>query len=372
LDQYAVWRTIIELVDKDGWRMNTQELLHVVETEKASDLHLKPDALPFMRRYGELVPLGNQPLSSRDLLGIFQELTTESQQEEFTENKELDFSYQPGTGSRYRVNASQQGGELCLALRRISNHIPALEELGLPPICQDLALMKQGLILFTGPTGSGKSTSLAAMIDYLNQQESSRVITIEDPIEYIYQDKKSFITQRELGADTESFATAAKQALRQDPDVILVGEMRDPETMAACLTAAETGHLVLSTLHTNNAPQSVDRMVDSFPPHQQNQIRMQLSLALLAILSQRLLPRRDGTGRIAAVEVMIANNAIRNLIREGKTHQMLTVMQTGSEMGMETLDQALQRLLREGKISPEEARNHSSDQNSPLSSLGFL
>ncbi len=352
--------------------MNIKELLQELENQQASDLHLKPDAVPVMRRFGDLVRLGNQPLSSQEMLAIFEELTSKSQQDLFTETKELDFSYQPGSGSRYRVNASLQSGELCLALRRISQRIPAIDELGLPAICKDLALMKQGLVLVTGPTGSGKSTTLASMIDYLNHQRPRRVITIEDPIEYIYQDAQSFITQRELGADTESFATAAKQALRQDPDVILVGEMRDPETMAACLTAAETGHLVFSTLHTNNAPQSVDRIVDSFPPHQQNQIRMQLSLALLAILSQRLLLRLDGTGRVAAIEVLVANNAIRNLIREGKTHQMLTVMQTGSEVGMETLDQALQKLLREGKIAPEEARNNSSDQNSPLSSLGVL
>jgi twitching motility protein PilT len=199
------------------------------------------------------------------------------------------------------------------------------------------------------------------MIEHLNQNEARRIVTIEDSIEYIYQDKLSFITQRELGADTQSFARAAKQALRQDPDVILVGEMRDPETMAACLTAAETGHLVMSTLHTNNAPQSIDRIVDSFPPHQESQIRMQLSLSLEAVLSQRLLPRLDGTGRIAVLEVLVATNAIRNLIREGKTHQMLTVMQTGGDVGMHTLDQALQAAYQKGVINLEEALLHSGD-----------
>jgi twitching motility protein PilT len=247
--------------------------------------------------------------------------------------------------------------------------IPGIDELGLPQICEELALNKQGLVLVTGPTGSGKSTTLASMIEFLNQHEARRIITIEDPIEYLYQDKQSFITQRELGSDTASFAVAAKQALRQDPDVILVGEMRDPETMAACLTAAETGHLVMSTLHTNNAPQSIDRIVDSFPPYQQNQIRMQLSLTLLAVLSQRLLARQDGSGRVAVVEVMIANNAIRNLIREGKTHQMMNTMQTGVDQGMQTMERALQLSYQAGQISLEEALAHANDKKALQASI---
>lgn len=353
--------------------MNILDLFEIMEERGASDLHLKSTAVPILRIHGDLVPVpGFEPLSAQDLKAAFQVMTTQVQQDDFQDNKELDFSHQTQAGIRFRVNASQQKGEISLALRRVAKEIPSLEMLGLPEICKDLALKKQGLVLVTGPTGSGKSTTLAAMIEHLNQREARRIVTVEDPIEYLYQDKQSFITQRELGSDTKSFAAAAKQALRQDPDVILVGEMRDPETMAACITAAETGHLVMSTLHTNNAPQSIDRIVDSFPPYQQNQIRMQLSLALLAILAQRLLPRLDGGGRVAAVEVMVANNAIRNLIREGKTHQMISVMQTGIDLGMQTLDRALQRAYQEGLISLEDALLHVSDEKAFRSSLGSV
>ncbi len=352
--------------------MNMDALFLELDTRKASDLHIKANALPILRINGQLVTLGNVPVTNQQIKDLFQSMTTSAQQQDFNERKELDFSYQASEGHRFRVNACLQKGELSLALRRVTSDIPGIEELGLPPICRELARAIQGLVLITGPTGSGKSTTLAAMIDFLNQSEARRIITVEDPIEYIYRDQKSFITQRELGSDTRSFATAATQALRQDPDVILVGEMRDPETMAACITAAETGHLVMSTLHTNNAPQSIDRIVDSFPPHQANQIRMQLSLSLLAILSQRLLPRLDGRGRVPVVEVMVANNAIRNLIREGKTHQMLTVMQTGTDLGMQTLDQALQRSYQTGLISGEEALLYASDPATFRKSLGGL
>lgn len=353
--------------------MNILDLFEIMEEREASDLHLKSTAVPILRIHGNLVPVaGFDPLSAQDLKAAFQAMTTQVQQDDFQDNKELDFSHQIQGGIRFRVNASLQKGEISLALRRVAKEIPSLESLGLPEICKDLALKKQGLVLVTGPTGSGKSTTLAAMIEHLNQREARRIVTVEDPIEYLYQDKQSFITQRELGSDTKSFAAAAKQALRQDPDVILVGEMRDPETMAACITAAETGHLVMSTLHTNNAPQSIDRIVDSFPPYQQNQIRMQLSLALLAILAQRLLPRLDGQGRVPAVEVMVANNAIRNLIREGKTHQMISVMQTGIDLGMQTLDRALQRAYQEGLISLEDALLHVSDEKAFRSSLGVI
>ena len=344
--------------------MNILDLLPILEQQGASDLHLKTNAPPLMRINGNLAQIGgSDPVSSQDLLVAFQLMTSKEQQAEFNLKKELDFSYQTQAGVRFRVNAGLQKGEISLALRRVALEIPTLEQLGLPSICQDLALKKQGLVLVTGPTGSGKSTTLAAMIEYLNQHEASRIITIEDPIEYLYQDKLSFITQRELGSDTTSFATAAKQTLRQDPDVILVGEMRDPETMAACITAAETGHLVMSTLHTNSAPQSIDRIVDAFPPYQQNQVRMQLSLTLLAVLAQRLIPRLGG-GRVAVVEVMLANSAIRNLIREGKTHQMGSVMQTGTEAGMQTMERALQKSVQDGLISLEDALNHANDKKS--------
>ena len=350
--------------------MNILDLLHQMNEKQASDLHLKPNAVPIMRIHGNLMPVADfKPLSPQDIKTVFQTMVSEHQQEEFQKKKELDFSYQTQQGTRFRVNASFQKGEISLALRKVAREIPSLEQLGLPPVCRELALKTQGLVLVTGPTGSGKSTTLAAMINFLNQQKAFRIVTVEDPIEFIYQDKHSFITQRELGSDTISFAAAAKQALRQDPDVILVGEMRDPETMAACLTAAETGHLVMSTLHTNNAPQSIDRIVDSFPPYQQNQIRMQLSLTLLAVLAQRLLPRLDGTGRVPVVEVMIANHAIRNLIREGKTHQMISIMQTGLDQGMQTMERALKRSYEKGLISLEEALSHTNDKKAFQASL---
>ncbi len=343
--------------------MNILDLFPILDEQQASDLHLKPGALPILRVHGKLIQIvKSEPIIGQDLTDAFKSMTSKEQQEEFQHKKELDFSYQTEGGVRFRVNASYQKGLISLALRRVSMNIPSIDELGLPHICEELALNKQGLVLVTGPTGSGKSTTLASMIEFLNQREARRIITIEDPIEYLYQDKQSFITQRELGSDTGSFAVAAKQSLRQDPDVILVGEMRDPETMAACLTAAETGHLVMSTLHTNNAPQSIDRIVDSFPPYQQNQIRMQLSLTLLAVLAQRLLPRQDGGGRVAVVEVMIANNAIRNLIREGKTHQMMNTIQTGVDQGMQTMERALQISYQSGQISLEEALAHANDK----------
>jgi twitching motility protein PilT len=352
--------------------MNFPELFQVMNEKKASDLHIKPNFAPVVRIHGKLMPLNAPPVNKDNLWSFFQEMTSQEQQAEFKANKELDFSYQTRDGFRFRVNASLQKGQLCLAFRNITSQVPSLDDLGLPAICRELAVKKQGLVLVTGPTGSGKSTTLASMISYLNQVESRRIVTVEDPIEYLHQDQKSFITQRELGSDTKSFAAAAKHALRQDPDVILVGEMRDPETMAACITAAETGHLVMSTLHTNNAPQSIDRIVDSFPPHQQNQIRMQLSLTLLAVLSQRLIPRLDGSGRIAAMEVMVSNNAIQNLIREGKTHQMVSIMQTGIEQGMQTMERALESLYQKGMISIDDAQAHTLDNNSFQSSLNSL
>ncbi len=260
-------------------------------------------------------------------------------------------------------------GSLSLSFRRIALQIPALEALGLPALCGELAERPQGLVLVTGPTGSGKSTTLAAMIDHINQTQRRRIVTVEDPVEYIYQDQLSVITQREIGRDTLSFSGATRQALRQDPDVILVGEMRDLETMAACLTAAETGHLVLSTLHTNSGPQTIDRIVDAFPPYQQSQVRMQLSLTLAAVISQHLFARADGAGRVAAVELMLANTAIRNLIREGKTHQMLNVIQTGRNAGMQTMDQALADLTRSGRIELQDAQAHASDVDTFLSLL---
>jgi twitching motility protein PilT len=350
--------------------VDIEKLFQAVVSKQASDLHLKPATPPIIRLHGQLMPLDDWPvLAEQDVQSIFEELTNQDQQARFAEFPELDLSFQDAQGARFRVNACLQQGKLSLALRRIALEIPSIQDLNLPQICEALALKRSGLILVTGPTGSGKSTTLAAMVDHLNQQEAKRVITVEDPIEYLYQDKLSFITQREIGRDTHAFDIATKHALRQDPDVILVGEMRDLETIAACITAAETGHLVMSTLHTNNAAQTIDRILDSFPPHQQNQIRMQLSLTLEAVLSQVLLPKIDRSGRVPAVELMIATPAVRNLIREGKTHQLISVIQTGSDHGMQTMERALQKLYQDGLISLDSALLHAPDEESLRTSL---
>jgi len=352
--------------------MDIRELLHTTAAQGASDLHLKSGALPVLRMHGELLRVeGGVPWSAEDMRGAFEALTDPRQQEAFDANWELDFSYQLGEEVRFRVNAARERSRLSLAFRRIPLEIPSLDSLNLPAVCAALALRRRGLILVTGPTGSGKSTTLAAMIDYLNHTEPRRIVTVEDPIEYLYRDDRCVITQRELGVDTRSFALATRQALRQDPDVILVGEMRDPETIAACLTAAETGHLVFSTLHTNSGPQTIDRIVNVFPPHQQPQVRMQLSLTLEAVLAQLLLPRADRSGRVPAMEVMLATAPIRNLVREGKTHQMPSVIQTGSQSGMQTLDQSLRDLLRSEQITPETAQEYASSPDA-LRALGAM
>jgi len=338
--------------------MNIDDLLHIVVERDASDLHLKAGSPPVLRINGELVPYTyGDPLglTPEEIKEAFEHVTTEQQREEFAGELELDFAYSVHGFARFRVNAALQRGTISLAFRRIYWGIPTIEELGLPEVCKVLSLKPDGLILVTGPTGCGKSTTLAAMIDYLNERERRRVVTIEDPIEYLFRDKKCFITQRELGTDTRSFATALKHALRQDPDVIFVGEMRDLETIATALTAAETGHLILSTLHTPSASQAIDRMVDVFSPHQQRQIRVQLSTTLEGVLYQALIPRAEGNGLVVAVEVMIATPAIRNLIREGKTYQIPNVIQTGTQYGMQSLNQALKDLYQKGLITREEA-----------------
>ena len=330
--------------------MDIKALLNFTAEIGASDLHLRAGSPPIYRVHGKLVPASDQePLTEDATIQAFEQISDNGTRQRFAANKDLDFSYTLTDTARYRVNASLQRGSISLAFRRIAVVVPTIDELELPGICKTLALKPRGLILVTGPTGSGKSTTLAAMIEHLNQHEARLIVAIEDPIEFIYRDKRCVITQREIGKDTQSFATALRAALRQDVDVILVGEMRDPETMAACLTAAETGHLVLSTLHTRSAPSTIDRIIDSFPPHQQAQIRMQLSLTLEAILSQTLIPRLE------AVEVMLANAAIRNLIREGRTHQMNSVLQTGVQEGMQTLEQALKDLYRRQAIALDDA-----------------
>ena len=342
--------------------MHIDDLLGITLAKGASDLHLKAGGVPVLRIDGQLVPQDEMPeMTSQDMEQVFEQVTTEEQRDSFANELELDFAYQASGIGRFRVNAYLQGGTISLAFRPVRTQIPTIDELELPEVCKSLALKPHGLIIVTGPTGCGKSTTLAAMMDYLNQKERRNVTTIEDPIEFVHQDNKCIFSQRELGADTRSFANALKYAMRQDPDVILVGEMRDLETMSTALTAAETGHLILTTLHTPSAPQAIDRFIDIFPPHHQQQVRIQLSTTLAGVLYQVLVPRRDGSGRIAAVEIMLATAAVRNLIREGKTYQLMNVIQTGVQYGMQTLDQALLTLCRNGLISRDEALARSVD-----------
>lgn len=344
--------------------MDIDNLLRVVVERGASDLHLKAGSPAVLRINGKLVRYGDDnplELTPEKIREAFEHVTAKDQREEFGRKRELDFAYSVHGLARFRVNAALQRGTISLVFRQVNWRIPPLEELGLPEVCKVLALKPDGLILVTGPTGCGKSTTLAAMLDYLNGKEPRRVVTVEDPIEYLFKDKECFITQRELGADTDSFAIALKHVLRQDPDVILVGEIRDLETIATALTAAETGHLVFATLHTPSASQAIDRVIDVFPPHQQDQIRTQLSTSLQAVLYQALIPRANGNGRVPAVEVMIATTAIRNLIREGKAYQMPNIIQTGAQYGMQTLNQALRDLHHEGLITLEEALNKSNN-----------
>lgn len=343
-------------LSQENGKVHINDLLKLALEKSASDLHLKARRPPVLRVNGRLVVQQDLPeLTPDSITQAFVDITTEEQRERFARDLELDFSLSISGLGRFRVNACIQRGTANLSLRIVSNVIPDLDELMLPELCKALALKQHGLVLITGPTGSGKSTTLAAMIDHLNNTDSRRVVTIEDPIEYLHQDKKCFISQRELGSDTKSFSAALRHALRQDPNVILVGEMRDLDTIATVLTAAETGHLVLTTLHTPSAAEAIDRIIDVFPPHQQNQARMQLSTTLQAVIYQTLLPNANGSGRVPAVEVMIATDAIKNLIREGKTPQMLSVMQTGAQYGMQTLDRSLIDLCRRGLISRDEA-----------------
>jgi twitching motility protein PilT len=352
-------------------KMHIDDLLRMTVAKGASDLHLKAGGAPILRIGGELVPQKQLPeMTSEDMERVFEEATTDAQRISLAEELELDFAYQANGIGRFRVNAYLQGRTISLACRPIQTQLPTIDELGLPEVCKSLVLKPRGLIVVTGPTGCGKSTTLAAMMNYLNQQEKRKVVTIEDPIEFVHQDEKCVFSQRELGEDTRSFANALKHALRQDPDVILVGEMRDLETMSAALTAAETGHLVLTTLHTPSAAQAIDRFIDIFPPHHQHQVRVQLSTTLEGVLYQVLVPRSNGSGRVAAVEIMLATSAVRNLIREGKTYQLVNVIQTGSQYGMQTLDQALLDLYRNGIISRAEALARSVDVEELKEMLG--
>jgi twitching motility protein PilT len=335
--------------------VDIDQLLRDMVTKGASDLHLKAPTGPVYRINGELRKNDNVEITPEYVEEAFRQVATGPQQSEFYANNEVDFAYSIPGVARYRVNVHRQRGSLSIVFRMIPYKIPTIDELGLPDICKDLIMKPRGLIVVTGPTGSGKSSTLAAMVHYLNTNASKRIITIEDPIEFIFNDDKCVISQRELGADTDSFAKALKHALRHDPDVMVVGEMRDLETISTAIGAAETGHLVLGTLHTIDAPQTVDRLIDMYPGAQQQQMKMQFSQLLEAVLCQTLIPKASGCGRVAAFEVMVANTAIRNLIREGKTHEIPGVKQLNRGAGMRTLDQDLATLVQKGTIKKSEA-----------------
>jgi len=338
-------------------------LLEEVIKKKASDLHLQVGLPPIIRVDGVLMPVsGADVLSDEAVEGLIFAILDEDQKQILLKDKEFDFSFAFGDLGRFRVNAFHERGNLAAALRLITNEILTIEQLGLPPIVNKFADYPRGLVLVTGPTGSGKSTTIAAMLHKINMERSTHIITIEDPIEYTHRSKKSVIVQREVHYDTYSFSAALRSALREDPDVVLIGEMRDLETIASAITIAETGHLVFATLHTNSAAQSIDRMIDVFPPHQQPQIRAQLSNILMAVVSQRLIPQIGG-GRIAAAEVLVATPAVRNIIREGKTHQLEAVIQTGAEFGMQSMDKTLVSLIHNGTVSYDDARLVAVDQD---------
>ena len=335
--------------------MNLLELVNLGTEKKASDIHVTVGRPPTLRIDGSLVAITDTPLTQENTLELVQQALTKKQMEVLEEKGELDFSYSsPGIG-RYRVNAYRQRGSYGMALRIIPMTIPTMEELGLPKVLSDLARLPRGLILVTGPTGSGKSTTLASMIDQINRERNCHILTLEDPLEYLHKHNKAMVNQREIGNDSFSFGSALRGALRQDPDVILVGEMRDLETISIAITAAETGHMVLSTLHTLGAAKTIDRVLDVFPPHQQQQVKVQLSSVIQAVVSQQLLPRRDGEGRVAAFEVMVATPAIRNLIREGKVHQIDTAIITGAKQRMQTMDSSLVDLYAKGLIKKDVA-----------------
>ncbi len=336
-------------------------LLEEVVKKKASDLHLQVGLAPILRIDGALAPIPGSPVLTEDTVeSLIFAILDDEQKQILLKDKEFDFSFAFGDLGRFRVNAFHERGNLAAALRLIPNELLSTEQLGLPKIVDTFANYPRGLVLVTGPTGSGKSTTLAALVDKINNERATHIVTIEDPIEFTHKSKKSVIVQREVHYDTYSFSAALRSSLRQDPDVVLLGEMRDLETIAAAITIAETGHLVFATLHTNSAAQSIDRMIDVFPPHQQPQVRAQLSNILMAICSQRLIPTIGG-GRIASAEILVATPAVRNIIREGKSHQLDAVIQTGAEHGMQSMDKTLVSLIHAGTITYEEARNFAVD-----------
>lgn len=342
-------------------QVRIETLLEECIRRKASDLHLQYGSAPILRIDGSLVPIAGIPAFNENMLRdvIFSTLD-EDQRQIYLKDKEFDYSFAFGDIARFRVNIFHERGKMAGAFRLIPNQIRSINELGLPSVVETFAEYPRGLVLVTGPTGSGKSTTLAALIDKINNEQSKHIITIEDPIEFTHKSERSLVVQREVHYDTFSFSTALRSALREDPDVVLIGEMRDLETIQAAITIAETGHLVFATLHTNSAAQSVDRIVDVFPAHQQQQVRTQLSNILMAICSQRLVPAIGG-GRVPAAEIMVANSAIRALIRDGKTYQIDTAIQTGADQGMQTMDRTLARLVQENTVSYDDARSYAVD-----------
>lgn len=351
--------------------LSVDDLLRRLLDREGSDLHLTAGSPPGFRIRGDIHPLeGCEPLTPKDTQDLILSLLSEDQRRRFDAELELDFAYSIPGLSRFRANVFQQRNSMGAVFRCIPLTIPSLDDLHLPKVCRMLAERPRGLVLVTGPTGSGKSTTLAAMIDHINATRPVHIVTLEDPIEFMHRNKKAYVNQREIGADTRSFASALRRVLRQDPDVILVGEMRDLETISAAITAAETGHLVLATLHTTGGPETVDRIIDVFPPHQQQQIRMQLSATLEGVLSQVLLQSADGVSRTMAMEIMLGVPAISNLIREGKTHQMPTIIHGAQSVGMQTLDQHIKQLLQAGLVTFDEAMSKAKEPRELAAMVG--
>jgi len=350
-----------------------QRFLQLIVERRATDLHISADSPPMMRLDGTLIALPFPALSANETKNLCYSLLTDSQRHRFEEESELDFSFGIRGVSRFRGNLFLQKGAVSGAFRVIPYEVRSLADLGLPPVVAELTKLPRGLVLVTGPTGSGKSTSLASMIDRINRERHEHIVTVEDPIEFVHEHRTCIVNQREVFADTHGFAEALRHVLRQDPDVVLIGEMRDLETVASALTVAETGHLVFSTLHTNSAVQTINRIIDIFPSNQQPQVRAQLSLVLQAVISQQLLPRLDGKGRVLAVEVMIPNAAIRNLIREAKIHQLYSQLQIGQiKFGMQTMSQSLLELYQRRLISYEETMGHATEPDELRSMLGTV
>ena len=351
--------------------LSIQRFLELVVERGATDLHISAESPPLMRIHGELTSLPFPALSANETKNLCYSLLTDSQRHRFEEDSELDFSFGLRGLSRFRGNLFLQKGAVGGAFRLIPYEVRALAELGLPPVAAELTKLPRGLVLVTGPTGSGKSTTLASMLDRINNERHEHIVTVEDPIEFVHQHRKCLVNQREVYADTHGFSEALRHVLRQDPDIVLIGEMRDLETVASALTVAETGHLVLSSLHTNSAVQTINRIIDIFPSNQQPQVRAQLSLVLQAVISQQLIPRLDGKGRVLAVEVMIPNPAIRNLIREEKIHQIYSQLQVGQlKFGMQTMSQSLVDLYQRRLISHDEAMGHATELEEVRTMLG--